>query len=132
MNFKEFMESYAGEINGQFSEYDDSKSVIIVPLPDERFQTVIGTKYKHKQYGRVVVEFTTKVCDVGNPIDFKSILEESAEFVHSKFVISDNFLRVEAATFVDNTTDELLKEMIQEVANTGDEWEFKITGEDVH
>jgi hypothetical protein len=31
-NFNEFMENFADEIGGQFSEYDQSKSVIIVPL----------------------------------------------------------------------------------------------------
>ena len=31
-SFNEFMERHAEEIGGQFSEYDQSKSVIIVPL----------------------------------------------------------------------------------------------------
>ncbi len=132
MNFKQFMEDFATEINGQFSEYDENKSVIIVPLKDERFQTVIGKMYNHNRYGRNVLEFTTKVCTVDESIDYKSILEASEQFVHSKFIVHDNFLKVESATFLDNSTDELLKEMIQEVANTGDEWEFKITGKDIH
>ncbi|MCR9252562.1 MAG: hypothetical protein NXI20_19230 [bacterium] len=132
MNFKQFMEDFATEINGQFSEYDENKSVIIVPLHDERFQTVIGKMYNHDRYNRNVLEFTTKVCTVDESIDYKSILEASEKFVHSKFIVEENFLKVESATFVDNSSHELLKEMIQEVAITGDEWEFKITGKDIH
>ena len=132
MNFRKFMEDYASEINGQFSEYDEHKTVIIVPLPDERFQTVIGKQYNHSRYGREVLEITTKVCGCEEDIDYKSILEASEQFVHSKFIVADNFLKVESAIFLDNASEELLKEMIQEVANTGDEWEFKITGQDIH
>ena len=48
-NFNEFMENFADEIGGQFSEYDQSKSVIIVPLEENRFQAVLGVmKYNEK------------------------------------------------------------------------------------
>jgi len=44
----------------------------------------------------------------------------------------NEYIQVEASTFLDNTSDDLLKEIITEVANTADNWEFKLTGQDVN
>jgi len=132
MNFTEFMESYADEIGGQYSEYDKNKSVIIVPLEDGRFQTVLGIMKHSEKYGKTGVEFASKVCEFSGDINLIELLRENSNFCHAKFVIVDDYVKVEAATFLDNVTDELLKEMIVEVANLADEWEYKLTGLDVH
>jgi len=58
--------------------------------------------------------------------------ESNADFVHSKFVIPDGFLKVESTTYVDNANPSMLKEMILEVAQRADEWELKITGQDIN
>lgn len=132
MDLNAFMESYANEIDGTYSEYDIRTSIIIVPLPDQRFQTVLG-KLKHSQrYNRLGIEFTSKVCQFESSIDLKSLLTENANLNHAKFVIIDDFIHVEASSFVESATEELLKEIIQEVANIADEYEFKLTGADVH
>lgn len=132
MDLNAFMESYADQIGGTYSEYDIRTSIIIVPLPDERFQTVLG-KLKHSQrYDRLGIEFTSKVCQVDDSIDLKKLLVENSNLNHAKFSILDNFIHVEASSFVDSATEELLKEIIQEVANVADEYEFKLTGADVH
>ena len=132
MNFTEFMESYANEIGGQYSEYDKNKSVIIVPLEDGRFQTVLGIMKHSEKYSKTGVEFTSKVCEFSADINLTELLRENSNFCHAKFVLVDDYIKVEAATFLDNVTDELLKEMIVEVANLADEWEYKLTGLDVH
>jgi len=44
----------------------------------------------------------------------------------------DNFIQVEASLFIDSATEDSLKEIIQEVANLADEYEFKLTGADVY
>ncbi len=132
MDLNAFMESYADQIGGTYSEYDIRTSIIIVPLPDERFQTVLG-KLKHSQrYDRLGIEFTSKVCQYNDSLDLKKLLVENANLNHAKFAILDNFIHVEASSFVDSATEELLKEIIQEVANVADEYEFKLTGADVH
>ena len=132
MDLNAFMESYADQIGGSYSEYDIRTSIIIVPLPDERFQTVLG-KLKHSQrYDRLGIEFTSKVCQYNDSLDLKKLLVENANLNHAKFAILDNFIHVEASSFVDSATEELLKEIIQEVANVADEYEFKLTGADVH
>jgi hypothetical protein len=60
------------------------------------------------------------------------LLEQSASFDYSKFVLEDNFLKIEASCLVDSATQEQLKEMIQEVAQLADHYEFKLTGQDIH
>jgi len=133
MDFNSFMKSYADEIGGNYSEYDSTKSVIIVPLKDGRFQSVVGLiKTSEKFNNRLGIEFSSKVCEVSDKLDFKSMLEENSRLCHSKLAINDDFIVVEAATFTETATEDLLKDIIQEVATQADEWEFRITGLDVH
>jgi hypothetical protein len=132
MDLNAFMENYANEIGGTYSEYDSRTSIIIVPLPDERFQTVLG-KLKHsKRYDRLGIEFTSKVCAFDSSLELKLLLQENANLNHAKFSISEDFIYVEASSFIDTATEHILKEIIQEVANVADEYEFKLTGADVH
>ena len=132
MDLNAFMESYAEEIGGTYSEYDTRTSIIIVPLPDERFQTVLGTLKKSERHDKLGIEFSSKVCKYDSSIDLKRLLEENGKLNHGKFSIVDNFVFVEASTFVESATEQILKDIIQEVANVADEFEFKLTGEDVH
>ena len=132
MDLNAFMQSYADEINGQYSEYDNNKSIIIVPLPDERYQTVLGHLKHSKRYNKVGVEFVSKVCPYREDINLKQLLEENATLNHAKFVLVDGFINVEASSFIETATEAILKEIIQEVANIADEYEFKLTGEDIH
>jgi len=132
MDLNGFMQSYAEEIGGTYSEYDERTSIIIVPLPDERFQTVLGTLKHSKRYDRLGIDFTSKVCKFSSEIDLKNLLEENGSLNHAKFALVENFIHVEASTFVESATEEIIKEIIQEVANVADEYEFKLTGQDVH
>ena len=131
MNYKSFAKKYAQEINGDFSEYDEERSVIVIQLPDERFQAVQGRIYKNDTYGRDVIELKSNVCKADENIDFRAALNDSTKYVHSKFVVEDGYLRVEASAFMDNVTESRVKEMIQEAGNLADQWEFKITGKDI-
>lgn len=132
MNFNAFMEGYALEIGGQFQEYDSNRSVIIFPLKDNRFQAVRGVMKYSERYRRTGIEFSSKVCDFTKELNLEELLRENGQFCHARFVIEDGFVKVEASAFSDNLTDSLLKEIITEVANTADEWEYKITGQDIH
>lgn len=131
MNYKTFAKKYAAEINGDFSEYDEERSVIVIQLPDERFQAVQGRIYKNDIYGREVIELKSTVCKSEENINFREMLEDSSNYVHSKFVIDDGYVRVEASAFMDNVNESRVKEMIQEAGNLADQWEFKITGKDI-
>ena len=132
MNFKDFCKSYAHEIGGEYRDYDDTQSVIIVPLSDGRFQTITGHITSNQDYGREVVQLKTKVCSLTEPIPFEEILAESASYPYSKFIVEDDFLKVEAIAFLNNLNEEMIKEMFMEIARHADDWEFKITGKDIH
>lgn len=131
-NFNEFMERFAEEIGGQFSEYDQSKSVIIVPLDENRFQAVLGVTKFNKKFKKMGVEFSSKVCPFSDDIDCKQLVIENAKTCYAKFVIIDDFVKVEGSTFLETIREEGLKEIIKEVAQLADEWELKLTGLDVN
>jgi len=131
MDFTAFSQKLASDIQGEYTEYDSKHSVFIVPLKDDRFQTVIARIEENKKYEKDVVKVTSKVCKIeGNSIDFVKALEASTELVHTRFIVEDGFLKTEASFFLDNLTDSLIKEMIIEVTYTADDWEFIITGQD--
>lgn len=132
MDLNSFMQSYADEIGGSYSEYDSKTSIIIVPLPDERYQTVLGTVKFNERYQRHLIEFSSKVCKYSTDIDLKELMMENTNLNHAKFAISEDHIQVEDSCFVETATEGLVKEIIQEVANVADEYEFKLTGVDVH
>ena len=131
-DFNQFMERFADEIGGQFSEYDQSKSVIIVPLEENRFQAVLGVKKFNEKFNKTGVEFSSKVCPFSDDIDCKQLVIENAKTCYAKFVIVDDFIKVEGSTFVETIMEDGLKEIIKEVAQLADEWELKLTGLDVN
>lgn len=131
-NFNEFMEKFSEEIGGQFSEYDQSKSVIIVPLEENRFQAVLGVIKYNEKFNKTGLEFSSKVCPFSDEIDCKQLIIENAKTCHAKFVIVDDFVKVEGSTFLETVKEEGLKEIIKEVAQLADEWELKLTGLDVN
>jgi hypothetical protein len=132
MNVINTVRKYADQIGGQFTDYDHTKSIIVVPLDRSRFQTVLAVTQKSAVSGRDQAVFTSKVCELRANMDLKSLLEQNASFDYSKFVLEDGFLKVEASCLANSTSEEQLKEMIQEVAQLADHFEFKLTGEDVN
>lgn len=133
MNFKKFAQKYAQEINGEFRDYDDNQSIIVIRLEGDRFQAVQGNVYNHEKYeGREVVQLKTKVCTAAESINFLEVLAASTDHIHSKFIIEDGFLKIEAAAFMDSVSDDRIKEMLQEIGNLADEWELRITGKDIY
>lgn len=128
----EFVEQYAEQIGGQFTDYDHSKSVIVVPIDGSRFQTVLTIEQKSPVSGRSQALFTSKVCEFSSSLDLKNLLERNASFDYSKFVLEDGFLKVEASCLADTVTEEQIREMIQEVAQLADHYEYKLTGKDIH
>jgi hypothetical protein len=131
-DFNAFMESFAEEIGGQFSEYDKTKSVIIVPLEENRFQAVLGVMKFNDKFNKMGIEFSSKVCPYTDDIDCKQLIMENAKTCYAKFVIVDDFVKVEGSAFLENIREEGLKEIVNEVANLADEWEYKLTGLDVN
>jgi hypothetical protein len=132
MNVINTVRQYADQIGGQYTDYDSTKSVIVVPLDKSRFQTVLAVTQKSVVSGRDQAVFTSKVCEFNAKIDLKSLMEQNANFDYSKFVLEDGYLKVEASCLASSTSEDQVREMIQEVAQLADHYEYKLTGQDIH
>lgn len=132
MDLSVYIKKLAARIGGQYDEYNENKWILIVPLEDGRYQAVIGTILFHDKYQKTLIELSSKVADFNPSVELKSLLEANTRCCHAKFSIADNTIRIEASAYVDNVSEEMLEEMILEVANTADEWEFRLTGIDVN
>jgi hypothetical protein len=131
MNVINTVKKYADQIGGQFTDYDQTRSVIVVPLDRSRFQTVLAQTQKSPVSGRDQAVFTSKICLYNTAIDLKALLEQNANFDYSKFVLEDGFLKVEASCLASSTSEDQVREMIQEVAQLADHYEYKLTGQDI-
>lgn len=130
MNFFTSVKEYAEHIGGQFTDYDTTRSVVVVPLQN-RFQTVLAMTQKSPVSGKEQALLSSKVCEFTQTIDLKVLLEQNGHFDYSKFVLEDGFLKVEASCLAATATKEQIREMIQEVAQLADHYELKLTGKDV-
>lgn len=134
MNLVAYMQNLSEEINGRFLEYDKTKSVIVVPLKDGRYQAVQGAVKTLDDGHTRTITFTSKVCSFGRYLDLSPFLSENRNLYYSKFAVDNEFVKVEASVFVEFLNSEnrnFLKQMIIEVAETADAWESKLTGIDV-
>lgn len=127
-----YVQQYAEQIGGQFTDYDHSKSVVVVPITGSRFQTVLAVTQTSAVSGRNQALFSSKVCEYTNSLDLKNLLEQNANFDYSKFVLEEGFLKVEASCLANSVSQDQIKEMIQEVAQLADHYELKLTGKDIH
>lgn len=132
MNLTNTIKAYADQIGGQFTDYDHTRSVIVVPLDQSRFQTVLATTQTNPVTGREQAVFTSKICPFHPEIDLKMLMEQNATFDYSRFVLVDGYLKVEASCPSASASETQVQEMIQEVAQLADRYEYKLTGADVH
>jgi hypothetical protein len=132
MNILNYVQQYAEQIGGQFTDYDHTKSVVVVPINGSRFQTVLAITQTSAVSGRDQALFTSKVCEYSTGLDLKNLLEQNASFDYSKFVLQEGFLKVEASCLASSVSQDQIKEMIQEVAQLADHYELKLTGKDIH
>ncbi len=132
MDIMQYLQQYAEQIGGQYTDYDSSKSVVVIPINGSRFQTVLAVKQVSPVSGRDQAIFTSKVCAFTTNLDLKALLEKNADFDYSKFVLEEGYLKVEASCLTSTASQDQVKEMIQEVAKLADLYELKLTGKDIH
>ncbi|HYG20721.1 MAG TPA: hypothetical protein VD816_17400 [Ohtaekwangia sp.] len=131
MSIMKHVQQYADQIGGQYTDYDHSRSVIVVPINGSRFQTVLASTQKSPVSGRDQAVFASKVCEFTNGLDLKNLLEQNANFDFSKFVLEDGYVKIEASCLASSVSQDQVKEMIQEVAQLADHYELKLTGKDI-
>jgi len=132
MDIMQYLEQYAEQVGGQFTDYDTSKAVVVIPINGSRYQTVLAVKQISRVSGRDQATFTSKVCEFKNTLDLKALLEQNADFDYSKFVLEEGYLKVEASCLAASASEDQVKEMVQEVAKLADMYEMKLTGKDIH
>lgn len=132
MDIKNCVQQYAEQIGGQFTDYDHAKSVVVVPVNGNRFQTVLATMQKSPVSGRDQAVFSSKVCEHQVNVNLEELLRQNGNFDYSRFVLEDGFIKVEASCLASTASEAQLKEMLQEVAQLADHFEFKLTGKDIH
>lgn len=129
---KEYFVKLAERMNGTYIEYTDEVCIISLRLPDGRSQSIRGF---FKQRGEdLMLMLMSKVCylDEYPNVDFKTLIEQNNKLYYSKFVIHHDYLEVLADAHFADITVEFLEHVALEVAKTADDWEFKITGQDLH
>jgi len=132
MDLSALMKKYAEQIGGQYTEYDQAQSIIIMPVSGGRYQTVLGTITQNDLYNRKLISLNSKICSIKPDIDYRMLLEQTAYFNYCRFVVKDNYLQIEAVASLTGLSEETIKEMVQEVANLADQFELKLTGMDIN
>jgi hypothetical protein len=130
MDLSVTMQKLADEVDGRFLEYSPENTIITVPVSRYRFQNVTG--YLLNRNGLKVVEFMSKVCELHDGINHRAMLELNQELFYSKVIIHEGYLKVAAAALFEHCTEDLIKDMILEVAKVADELEHQLVGADVH
>lgn len=126
----QLLENYASETGGQFNSFSSHEMAIIVPAGPERFQTVHAEIRQINN--RPLLSFASKICPVTPDLSYETLLELVQRFSYSRLYIYEGYLQVEALVPAPHSVPlEVLKFMIQEVANIADQYEKKLTGRDV-
>lgn len=131
MNLPEFSNRFAETNNAKYTEYDDNTSVFVLRLRDARFQNVLVRIIDHEKSGKKIVHVSSKVCSAEENINYPELLSAIVDSVHTRFIAEDGFIKTEAAFFLDQLNEDIISDMINEVAEIADTWELKITGEDI-
>ena len=132
MNIMKHVQDYAEQIGGQYTDYDHTKSVVVIPLNDNRFQTVLALQQKSTVSGRDQAIFSSKICEFDGNMNLEDLLKQNAHFDYCKFVLEDGYLKVEASCLSATASESQLKQMLQEGAQLADHYEEKFTGKDLH
>ena len=125
MNLNDVIEAYADKVDGKHSSYDDTKSVVIVPVTAHRFQSVIASLCKADDLE--YIEVSSKICAAAD-IPPK-LWHLQAELVFGKLIVRDDYLQ--AAAYIDDAMGaDLVAGIINEVASFSDKQEQIISGKD--
>lgn len=132
-NVKGYLENLAHELNGNYTEYSDDTVILTLPLDEGRFQSIRGI-LTEREAGLMLI-FTSTICRLHEfpDVNFRRMLEMNYELGYSKITITDeDYLELMTSIKYDLATEEEIKYMIHEIAETADKLEYEITGEDVH
>ena len=126
MNLVLTMQKIADKIDGKFLEYSFENIIITVPVDRIRYQNVTGYLITRPQ--GTMLEFMSKVCEINDYIDPRAMLELNQELFYSKVMIHEGCLKVAAGALLEHCTEELIQDMVLEVAKVADDLEHQLVG----
>jgi hypothetical protein len=126
------LKKHAEQIGGTFSDYDHTKAIVVVPLSDGRFQTILAILEKGKVSGKNRLTFTSKITEFREGIDMRALLEQNAQLDYARFILEDGQLKLAATVTTDSLSEDEIGFILQEVAQIADQYEFSLTGKDIH
>jgi len=127
MDFGTKMQTISDMASGSFSQYDDTTSVIIISVDEHRIQTV----YAYDE-GEMGIKFSSKACDVVENTPYDKITKENGSLTYARIGIEDGSIFVTARALPGSEAGKGMKDMLVEVANTADKWEFELSGKDIN
>jgi hypothetical protein len=127
MNLSQLINQVSNNVNGSHTAYDDNKSFVVIPVPSNRYQSVLA-EYVTKDDIKFI-EVSSKICEESNTPDKLFYLEKNLIF--SKLAIKNDFLQV-VCYLDENMNPALATLIIKEVATFADEQESLLTDQDIH
>jgi len=127
MEVNQIIEQYSEIVDGKCSSYDNTKSVVVVPVSSHRYQSMLAQIQTVNE--QPYIEVSTKICTEEHIPEKLFHLEKQMTF--GKLIVRDGYLQV-ICYFTSSTPVELVTEMINEIASFADIQEKKISGQDVY
>ena len=127
MEFGTMMEQLADLAGGSFSQYDDTTSVLIVPVGEHRIQTVYA--YDEGEQG---IKIISKACDENDVTPYEKLVRNNGSLSYSCIGIEDGLIYVKSRVLPGAEPGKAMKDMLLEIAETADNWELKLTDQDIH
>jgi len=129
MELNNIIEQYAEAVGGKHSIYDYTKSVVVVPVSNSRYQAVTATIKDSN--GASYIALSSKICKADDTEDLlKKIGKLQGQLIFGKVIILNNHLQV-VCSISDSMNLDLIKEIINEVAHGADTIEKHLTGDDI-
>ena len=103
MDIMEYLEQYAEQIGGQFTDYDHNKSVVVVLSMEVVFKLYWLLHKPVRPQDGIRRSLLLKFVNLPR-LDLKALLEKNAEFDYSKFVLEEGYIKIEASCLNNSIT----------------------------
>ncbi len=124
----EVVKKYAHSIEAKYSAYDETKAAVIVPIGQNRHQTVLAEAKTIN--GTPYILLTSKISNK-EAIKDEHIYEKQKNLLFGKLVVEKEHLEIRAY-LEEKMSPELIKEIFNEIAAFGDIYEKRFTGKDIY
>ena len=115
MDLTKGMLQLAVAIDGRFVEYSNDTTILLVPVEEDGCQAVVSQVVNKN--GQHLYEFSSKAGELTpGKESHQVILKLNQELFYSKVIIQDWHLKVAAETLASSCTEQLIRDVVIEVA----------------